>query len=103
MQSVDNIFEQALPTVIGFPSMPLSSMAMGRNFFVGHFAAQCVNDKFFKSANCINKSPADIAALQRRGPRPLRSRVFTAGITREYSCCVKYRQYCNEKTQCLIS
>jgi hypothetical protein len=28
MQSVDNIFEQALPTVIGFPSMPLSSMAM---------------------------------------------------------------------------
>jgi hypothetical protein len=28
MQSVDNILEQALPTVIGFPSMPLSSMAM---------------------------------------------------------------------------
>ncbi|MFZ0069107.1 MAG: hypothetical protein WAK90_23350 [Pseudolabrys sp.] len=28
MQSVDNIFEQALPTVIGVPSMPLSSMAM---------------------------------------------------------------------------
>jgi hypothetical protein len=33
MQSVDNNFEQALPTVIGIPAMPLSSVAMIAIFF----------------------------------------------------------------------
>jgi hypothetical protein len=70
MQSVD-IFAQPLPTVIGFPSMPLSSMAMVATFFGGYFATQCVNDRFYKLKDCTNKSSVGITALQRSDPKLL--------------------------------
>ncbi len=71
MQSVDNIFEQALPTVIGFPSMPLSSMATVAIFLAVTLPLNAVNDKFSKLDNCIDKSLADITGLQRSDPKPL--------------------------------
>jgi len=71
MQSVDNIFEQALPTVIGFPSMPLSSMATVAIFLAVTLPLNAVNDKFSKLDNCIDKSLADTTGLQRSDPKPL--------------------------------